>query len=88
MNSQHIEGKSRIPFVLANGQKPPKMNFQRIMEQVLGAAIIAAIVLYGTVRVLDYKFESLNEHLHRVEKRVDKIYQDVYRPEFGRRSGP
>lgn len=71
---------SRVPFMLNSGQKPPNMNIQRILEQIIAAAIIGAIVLYGTVQVLGADIKSLQKDVQRIEKKQDKLYGDFYRP--------
>ena len=77
--------KSRVPYMLSSGQKPPNMNTQRILEQIIGAAIIGAIVLYGTVQVLGADIKGIQEDVKRIENRQNKLYNDIYRPSVGGR---
>lgn len=63
-----------IPFLAmtAAGGKP-KFNTVRIVESLIIAGVTAAAVGYMTLTVLDYRMEQ-------IEKKVDKIYNDIYRP--------
>lgn len=72
--------QSCVPFMLNSGQKPPKMNTQRILEQIIAAAIIGAIILYGTVQILGADIKAIQRDMQRIEKKTDKLYADFYRP--------
>lgn len=86
---------SWLPFVLTAGQEQPKMDIQRILEQVIGAAIIGLLVMYGMVQVIGAEIESMKENftefktevrrdIQGVEKEVSTIRSDIYKPAISR----
>ena len=63
-----------IPFMAMTGVGgKAQFSVVRIVEAFIIAAVTAAAVGYMTLTVLDYRMEQ-------IEKKVDKIYNDIYKP--------
>jgi len=54
----------------------PRVNTTRIIEAIVIAAIVGAIASYTTLNVISWRLDML-------ERKVDKIYQDIYKPFMG-----
>ena len=80
MQAKNAVNQSRVPFMISAGQKPPNMNTPRILEQIIAAAIIGAIVLYGTVQMLGSDIKALQKDIQRIERNQNKLYSDFYQP--------
>ena len=61
-----------MPFMLATGINPPKMNLQRITEAGLIAIFTALVTSYITVQKLDLKQELTEKRLDDQIKRRDQ----------------
>jgi len=72
----HVLGSTPF-FLLIDGK--PKFNTTRIVEAIVIAAIVGGIASYTTLNVISWRLETL-------ERKVDKIYQDIYKPFMGDRA--
>ena len=75
------------PFICTVGGKP-SMNTSRILEAFIifvGTGVVSAFIfMYVFLQVLDVKFDNLEKQMtstnNRIEKKVDKLYDDYYKP--------
>ena len=77
----HIGGY--LPFMAVVGGQP-KMNFARIFETLLIAAIVGLMTNYITVQKLGLVVEEVKRDMSKIERKVDKLYDDIYRPSIPR----
>jgi len=63
-----------LPFFATVAQKP-QINVTRIIEALLIAILAGAFSAYITMEKIDLRMDIL-------EKKVDKIYNDVYKPQI------
>jgi hypothetical protein len=79
MPDSFIKAIEFIPFMtLVNGK--PELNTSRITEAVIIAAICSAMTAYITLQKMEIKFDNLEKDNHRIEKKVNQIYSDLYKP--------
>lgn len=68
-----------IPFLaVTSGGRVPHLNFSRIIEAVIIAIVAGALSAYITVQKIEIKLDY-------IEKKVDKIYADVYTPTWNKK---
>lgn len=76
-------GWDLIPFMLMIGDKP-HINMPRIIEAVVIAVIVGAFAGYISLGKLEVKFdgfkESMGMRIDRIERKVDSLVDDLYRP--------
>lgn len=69
--------------MMVNGR--PKLISTRVIEAVIIAVFVSILTTaastYVIVKVMDYRVAA-------IEKKVDKIYEDIYRPFMGDRANP
>lgn len=61
-----------MPFIMSLEGKL-KLNMARIMETIIFAVVGGLLSSYVTVKVMEVRLDQL-------EKKVDKIYTDIYKP--------
>lgn len=67
-----------IPFLaVTSGGRVPHLNFSRIVEAVIIAIVAGGLSAYITVQKIEIQ-------LNYIEKKVDKIYSDVYSPTWNK----
>mgnify|MGYP001575115619 CR=1 FL=1 len=67
----HLIGS--LPFMLMTLDGKPHINKTRIIESIIYAVVGGLFSGYVAVKVIEVKIDVL-------EKKVDKIYMDIYRP--------
>ena len=73
---------SWIPFALPVGQKKTKMNGQRIIEALIIALITSGVSMFGMQQYMQGKFEGLHDKVDDLDKKVQRINNDIYVPRF------
>ena len=64
-----------IPFAcFVNGK--PHLNTSRIMEMLIGAAVIGLLAGYISAREIKIEVSNLKAQVTRIETRVDRIYEE------------
>ena len=70
-----------MPFMLsASTMTNQRWNMQRIIEALLNPGIAGGVSMYGTQQVLGARMESMSKEISRMEKQLDEIRKDFYRP--------
>jgi hypothetical protein len=67
-----------MPFFLITKTGEPHINKTRIIESVIYAVVGGLLSSYVTIKVMEYQIADLS-------KKVDKIYNDIYKPYMGDR---
>lgn len=67
----HLIGS--LPFMLITGDGKAHINKTRIIESIIYAVVGGLFSGWVAVKVIEVKLDML-------EKKVDKIYSDIYRP--------
>lgn len=77
----HLEDLEKfVPFICAAGSQQPHWNIQRIVEAVIIAAIAGGMSVWATQQVLTERISGMERSLTKVEKKVDQMQRDLYRP--------
>lgn len=69
-----------VPFMAMTTGGRPTMNFARIIETLIIAAIVGLIANYMTVQKLSEKMNSMNDKITKLERTTDKLFSDIYKP--------
>lgn len=68
-----------IPFVaMASGR--PKLNVSKILESLIIGAIIALVMSYVALQVLEVKLDNITADIAELKSDVKQIRGDLYRP--------
>lgn len=65
-----------------DGPPPYTPDVRRIMETLIPAAVVGAIVLWGSVQVISKDIENCQERMVRMELTLDRIHSDLYGPRW------
>jgi hypothetical protein len=69
----------RLPFV-AIATKGERSTASQLMVRLGEAAIIGAIVMFGTVQTLQHDIESIKSTINEIKANIEKIENDLYKP--------
>lgn len=83
MDAQRFELLKMLPFIASTAGGGIDIRVGRIIEGIVIAAIAASIALYAAVQVLDARLVSLEVAVEKVETKIDKMRDDIYRPIIG-----
>jgi len=61
-------------------QTKESFSSRGIVEKLVIAAITGAVAIYSTQQMMSVEIRTLKESQVRIETKVDKIYNDIYRP--------
>ncbi len=67
-----------LPFFLTAGSS--RLNVQRIIEAVIIAGISGGVTMYGAQKMLVTRLENMDRNIMRLEKRQERMFNDLYRP--------
>ena len=79
-HSLMIEYSKFLPFLCMTGMGQPKWNVTRIIEAIIIAGLAAGASTWATQKVILVKVDNLQDTISKVEKQVDRIQRDLYRP--------
>lgn len=71
-----------VPFVTHKSESQYRMDFKRILEGVIIAAIAAMVVMYQDQGRTQEKLEAIREDMKEVKANQKKIMDDLYIPQW------
>lgn len=71
------------PFLAMTTGGKPTLNFPRIMEALIIGAVVGLVASYITVQRLEVQIEGMGSRIAGLEKKTEKIYDDIYKPQIG-----
>lgn len=77
-----LHAQDMIPFFLATGQQN-RLNIVRILEMIIGSAIIGGIVLYGTVQIIETKIVNI-EKIYERDRQETVAWRHYVQEEIGK----
>ena len=73
-----------IPFLMVvKGSGGYKVNYTRLIEAGIIALITAGLSGYILVQKMDIEMGHLEKTVERIDKKVDRIIDDIYKPVIG-----
>lgn len=71
---------AHFPFFMCGSVSGGKMNYTRIIEAVMIAALTAFATGYVTTKLLEQKMISVETRMDKFESKFDKLISDFYEP--------
>lgn len=66
-----------LPFLMVKHGNGIKLNLSEVVRTIITAGIIALVVGYGTVRVIEKEQEWMKVALNRIDEKIDKLVPEV-----------
>lgn len=76
-----------VPFLIAiteNNAQAVRINLTRVLEALIIAAASGLVTLYAGAQVLENRLGSLERNFDRVQDKLERLQQEIYRQEYPR----